>query len=233
MSVLHRELVMSSEPLIKRESAAHQVTRIIRGWILNGRLRGGEYIRQENLAKELGVSRIPIRDAFTILEAEGLVKKERNKGVLVSKLSVNEAEEAYALREMLEIYLLEKALPHITEDDLNQAEKIIEDSQNTESEEQWTRLNSEFHMFLYTPANMPLTVQTLKHVLRLLDRYLQLQRVASKTLRKVSLEQHKELLNQIRSGNPVKAVDALRQHIRWNIGEVSDVISRANQAYEE
>ena len=216
---------MPKQEKVSRESAPQQAARIIREWILDGRLPGGEYIRQETLAVELGVSRIPIRDALTMLEAKGLVKREPNKGFLVTKLSVDEAKEAYALREILEIYLLEKALPHITDEHLINAEKKIIESKNATSESDRARLNAEFHMSLYSAANMPLTIQTLKHVLQLLERYIHVQRTASTTVQKTSLEQHAELLIQIKSGNPVRAVDALKQHIRWNIGEISDVIA--------
>jgi len=216
---------MQEQTKIWRESAAQQAARIIREWILNGRLPGGEYIRQETLAKELGVSRIPIRDALTMLEANGLIKRERNKGYLVTKLSIGEAKEAYALREMLEVYLLKKALPHISDEHIKHAEECIRKSKEATSETDRTQLNGEFHMSLYSAANMPLTIQTLKHVLQLLERYLKIQRTVSTSLQKASLEQHTELLAQIKSGSSAQAVNALKQHIQWNAGEISDAIA--------
>ena len=74
----------------------------IRDRILSGAVAAGQPVRQDALAAELGVSKIPLREALARLEQEGLVRAEANRGFFVRPLSAAEAEEVYALRLMLE-----------------------------------------------------------------------------------------------------------------------------------
>lgn len=207
-----------------------QVADIIRQWILNGHLPGGGYIRQEEIAKELGVSRLPVREALTILESEGLINKETHKGAVVAEVSVEGVKETYALRCLLETYLLEHAIPNISDQDLDHLEEVIRKSNQCDSEDEWTQLNLEFHLALYAPAKLPFTVQTLEQVLRRADRYFRIQRALSPTLRQSSSEQHQEIINQIRAHNPHGAIEALKRHIDWNDDELSGVIAQSHEA---
>jgi DNA-binding GntR family transcriptional regulator len=74
----------------------------LRDRILSGAAAAGEPVRQDALAAELGISKIPLREALARLEQEGLVRSEPNRGFFVRPLSAAEAEEVYALRLKLE-----------------------------------------------------------------------------------------------------------------------------------
>ena len=75
----------------------------LREMIVNGDLKPGEWLRQDELAETFGVSTMPIREALRQLQAEGLVTFVPRRGALVSSLSVSEYEEIYRIREELEI----------------------------------------------------------------------------------------------------------------------------------
>ena len=215
---------------IELKPAAIQVAEVLRQWILTGRLSGGEYIRQEAIARELGVSRVPVREALVALEAEGIIVREKYKGAFVAEISLAEVRETYALRELLELFLFESALPHITEDSLRIAEGIIRQSDQAEMGQDWARLNMEFHMALYEPAQMPLTMQTLESMLRRTDRCFRLQRAVSPTLRDASRDQHQDIVDVIRSGDREAAMQAMRQHIKSNADEVIEYLERQSAA---
>jgi DNA-binding GntR family transcriptional regulator len=202
----------------------------LRQWILSGRLPGGETIRQEEIAQELGVSRLPVREALSILESEGLVIRESFKSTIVAEVSLDGVKETYALRVLLETYLLEHAIPNITEQDLDRLNEIVTKSNHCDSEDEWVQLNLEFHLALYAPANLPFTLQTLEQVIRRADRYSRIQRALSPTLRDSSGKQHLEIINQIRAHNPHGAIEALKRHIDWNSEEISDVILKSHEA---
>jgi DNA-binding GntR family transcriptional regulator len=84
-----------------RTSLTEQITTELRRRILNGQLAAGTTLRQERLATELGVSRIPLREAIRHLESEGLVVSELHKGAVVSSLSPDELEELFGIRMQL------------------------------------------------------------------------------------------------------------------------------------
>ena len=97
---------MPKSARITAKPMGEQVADILRQWIVNGHLSGGSHIRQEEIAKELGVSRLLVREALVILESEGLVNRETYKGTVVTEVSLEGVNETCALRVLLETYLL-------------------------------------------------------------------------------------------------------------------------------
>src|SRR6476661_212747 len=102
---------------LERSTAAAQVLDALRERILSGAISGGEQLRQERLAEELGVSRVPVREALNQLEAEGLVRLVSHKGAVVTRLSLDELREAYEIRAQLETWLLRLSLADLAEPD--------------------------------------------------------------------------------------------------------------------
>ena len=205
-----------SRVAIKRETTSQQVAEVLRRRILSGELAEGQGIRQEAIAQELGVSRLPVREALVLLEMQGLVTNAKYKGAVVASLSSDEIEEIYALRGLLESFLLEKAIPHIDEATLQQAEAILEQSRDVESIEHWVELNWQFHRTLYQASGMQLALKTLEQILARSDRYFRLQRSMSEHLKDTNEEQHRNIIALLRAGDARAVVVAMREHIGWN-----------------
>jgi len=91
--------------------ASQRIAAALREEILGGRYQPGERIRQEELAARSGASRIPVREALRILEADGLVTVVANSGAWVTRLTAQELSETYLIRERLEPLLLAMSLP--------------------------------------------------------------------------------------------------------------------------
>ncbi len=218
---------MQEKKLLQRNTTAAEVAKILRQRILNGEFPEGEFIRQEAIALELGVSRIPVREALALLESEGIVIREKYRGALVPKLSVDEIREIYTIRGMLEPFLLESAIPNITEATRTQAQDLIRKSHDCEDHDEWAELNWSFHKTLYSRAGQPLTMQILEQLLLRADRYLKMQRFLSPEMQKESDEQHLEILHLIADGKPKEAVDALKKHIAWNETDMQETFDRA------
>jgi len=87
---------------IERQTVAAATTRALREKILSGEIGEGEQLRQDALAAEYGVSRIPLREALRQLEAEGLVSFYPHRGAVVSTLSLAEIEELFEIRALIE-----------------------------------------------------------------------------------------------------------------------------------
>jgi DNA-binding GntR family transcriptional regulator len=116
---------------LSRSTTAADVAKILRKRILAGAYSEQQFIRQETIAQELGVSRIPVREALTLLEAEGLLIREKYRGAVVPKLSLTEIDEIYALRLMIESYLLRSAISKITPAQIEHLQAVITRSRKT------------------------------------------------------------------------------------------------------
>src|SRR5438270_4983537 len=103
---------------IQRQTIASMTVEALRERILRGDYPDGEPLRQDALADELGVSRIPVREALRQLEAEGLVTFNPHRGAVVSSLSLDEIHELFELRAEIECDLLSPAIPKMSKEPL-------------------------------------------------------------------------------------------------------------------
>lgn len=212
---------------LARSTTAAEVARIVRQRILNGHYKAGSFLRQEAIAQDLGVSRIPVREALALLEAEGFVIREQYRGALIPKLSLQEVKEIYTLRSMLEPYLLEQAIPKLTASVLDKARELVVASRDCTDLNEWGRLNFLFHKTLYQVAELPLTMLVLDQLLGRADRYLRMQRYLSAEIQKESDQEHQNILELIAAGRGEEAVAALRKHISWNEEDVRQTYESA------
>jgi DNA-binding GntR family transcriptional regulator len=198
---------------LARTTTANDVADILRRRILRGDYRDSQFIRQEIIAQELGVSRIPVREALAQLESEGLVERVKYRGAMVARLSAEEIAEIYELRAMIEPYLLAHAIRHITPAEIAELRATIERSRAMTSIVEWAGLNVEFHKALLRPARKPLAQQVLENLLVRADRYLKLQKFHSWSAKDKSDDEHARLLDLVEAGNEAAALAALRAHI--------------------
>lgn len=135
--------------MIENRDTLHlRVCNIIREAILKGDLKPGERLKQSDLADAMGVSRMPIREAFQKLEAEGLIKNEPHKGAVVKSIKVGDIEEIYALRAELEKMAVCQSVEHLTEDDHKQLSILVELMEASGDVDEFIRHNIEFHRLL-------------------------------------------------------------------------------------
>lgn len=201
---------------IPRLSLAAAVVERLRERILSGELKEGEQLRQEAIASEFEISRIPVREALSHLAGEGLVKIVGNRGAVVAALSPDEIMQLFETRAVLEKYMLQQAIPHITDEDLRQAEDILaryEESLEHDAEvKSWGRWNWSFHSALYAPANRSVMLSFLKTLNMQCDRYTRLHLVMTRDLHNAG-KTHRELLEVCRTRNPEAAAYAMWRHI--------------------
>lgn len=130
----------------------------LRESILDGTLKPGERLVQDEIATSFGVSRIPIREAFRTLAAEGLVTFEQRRGIIVTELTKADVEEIMRVRAVLEGMACraaaEKATPKQLEKIMNGLHRLEEARHEPE---QYYQLNSAFHVAILEAANQPHT----------------------------------------------------------------------------
>lgn len=101
-------------------AAARQVADSLRDEILSGALPGGTRLGEADLAERLEVSRTPVREALSLLAAEGIVEREPNRGARVASWSTEELGEIFAVRLVLEPHAVRLAVPRLSDDDLDE-----------------------------------------------------------------------------------------------------------------
>ena len=142
---------MKKNPNLKLEriDTLHlKVANVLRQEILNGNIEPGERLVQEELATTLGVSRMPIREALRILEAEGLVELQPHRGAVVRSLGMEDVEEIYALRALLEEVATRKSVDKLTEEEIARLEQLTQIMKKSEGSEEFVNANIEFHSLL-------------------------------------------------------------------------------------
>lgn len=165
----------------------------IRDLILRRVLVPGQRVRQTEVAEILNVSRSPIREALQGLEAEGLVTYQRNRGYVVTRLSVQLLKQAYRMRELLETEMLQNIQWPSPEtlDHLQDLQSRLVASKN--SVNSLVRLNREFHFAIFGLAQMRLFEEEVARLWRLTEPYRAVYLV-SDTVRDAIIHEHQIIL---------------------------------------
>jgi DNA-binding GntR family transcriptional regulator len=130
-------------------AVSQRVAGYLREAILSGEILPGERMGQEDIAARFGTSRLPVREALRILEAEGLTEHHANKGARVPRLDRHEVDVIYQMRERLEPLALAESLPHLTEDDFRRLEEIQSRIEADTGVAEFLALDREFHLLTY------------------------------------------------------------------------------------
>jgi DNA-binding GntR family transcriptional regulator len=200
---------------IQRQTLTGMTAEAIRERILRGLYPEGEPLRQDAIADELGVSRIPVREALRQLEAEGLVTFNPHRGAVVSTLSLREIEELFELRALIELDLFRRAIPRLGAEDLRRAKEIL-DAYETALQKgdvaAWGEMNWQFHSTLFAPADRPFALGVAQKLHQQCDRYLRMQLALTHGQRRAN-EEHRAILAAVRKRDTRRASELLREHI--------------------
>lgn len=209
---------------LMRKTAVELVEYELRARIMSGVLPPGSPLRQEALSEELGVSRIPLREAIRLLSSEGLVDLIPHKGAYVSMISLDEVHELFDLRMRLEPWLIYEATTRISESELDRGERIVQ-KMNEVNAEDWGKLNWELHELLYHAAERPMAMNILRTLHEKTERYLRFQ-VVNAPIRQQANEEHSALIEMCRNRQADKAKVALEQHINEAAQQILGIVSR-------
>lgn len=137
-----------------------RVADLLRSAILAGELPPGIRLRQEHLAERFGASRVPVREALRMLEAEGLVTLVANAGAWVSKLTASELAELYEIRERIEPLLLAYNVPLLSDETIDQLAELAQAMELAPDTATFIDLDREFHLLSYSAADTLLLQET-------------------------------------------------------------------------
>ena len=147
-------------------TAQEVVAAALRQAILDRELKPGEKVRQEEMARRLGVSVIPVREALRALAGEGQVTYRPRQGYVVAELDVGDLEEVYRLRELLESEAVREAMPRLTDEDVDRMEGLFAHVAGAASVAEAMKANRRAHFVLFEAAGKPIL---LRHIAMLWD----------------------------------------------------------------
>jgi len=221
------------ESAIPRQSLPSAVADKLRDRIIRGEIAEGTQLRQDAIATQYQVSRVPVREALRQLDAEGLINIVPNRGAVVPALSPDDIEELFSIRSLLEPEVLKRSIPHLTEEDFSQAEAILKTFVNElrrdDHVSSWGRLNWQFHSTLYSKANQPRFMVTIRNINNSGERYTRLQLYLTHGIKRAN-EEHRRLLELCRERDVASACKLLREHIEYARQSLKQVLHERRES---
>ena len=217
---------------LRHKTVASAVAESLRQRILTGEFPAGTQLRQDALAEEFGISRIPIREALLQLEATGLIKIVPHRGAVVSGLSVEEVEDIFHLRVQLEPELLALSAQRFSDQDIADLHSLTEEysaALKTGEILKWGELNRRFHLDLLRHAQRPRSLSIISGLLQDCDRPTRLQLSASGDVARADRE-HREIVALCEAGRIDAAAEHLRSHIEHAAHSLIAIYRRAQIA---
>jgi DNA-binding GntR family transcriptional regulator len=212
-----------------QETSGQTATRILRDKILAGDLDPGSKLNQHHLAAELGMSRIPVRDALRSLASEGLVEVRAHTTAVVSRLSTRDLQELYELRIAIEPALGRLAAPGLTQRHIDEMEGLLVALEGTKETNGWLALNNRFHETMYAAADRRRSLDMVRTIRRQTDRYTA---VYVELNHPVVDAEHRMIYEAARLGQSVRLEALLTAHISGSYEQMLRYLSEEETASE-
>jgi len=198
----------------KDDPVSVRISRALAERIIAGDVEPGARLRQDHIAEEFGASHVPVREAFRLLESQGLVVSEPRRGVRVAGFSLDEVREVAEMRAALEVLALRQAGPHLTKALLEEAEAISKAGDRASDVQAWEEANRAFHRLIITPCGMPRLLRTIDDLHSASARFLFSGWRAE--WEAPTDRDHMAILAALRAGEIETATAVLARHIRWS-----------------
>lgn len=202
--------------LKERGSLGNRTFLILRDKILNEEYTKGQKLNEVTLARELEISRTPIREALKQLELEGLVRSIPNKGVYVIGFSARDIDDMFEIRLALEGLAIEFAIDRMDEEHLNKIKEIFELMEfytMKDDQKKIALLNIEYHDAIYQATRSQYFAQLLKDInyyVSVTSRH----SISQPERLDTALEEHKAIFDAIIAKDKKSAREMIKRHIR-------------------
>jgi DNA-binding GntR family transcriptional regulator len=212
------------------KSIVDRTAKTLEDMIVKGKLKPGQKVKEQEISTRLGISRPPLREAFKILEAEGLIRREPRRGVFVSELKEVDIWEIYTLKLALYTLGVTLAIDKISDGEVEKLEKVVAQMENSvrggrgPDVMKYEELNNLFHDMTATIAGHT----RLKKMQQSLNN--QIKRIAYRSFSdrkhlEMSCTYHKKILGAIKAKDKPRAEELTREHILRGL-EVQERIGR-------
>ncbi len=200
----------------KATSLRHKITEDIRQAIFSGKLKPGDRLRENEISKQMGVSRGPVREAIRVLEQEGLLLSHPYKETVVADFSKEEVIEVLIpIRLTLELFAVRKALPHITSKDIERLSQYIDDMKEGARRGDLIKIvdaDLAFHEYLVSMSGLDNLMNIWSTIFNQIRLHFLVQGKMYADLNDVPSE-HEIILNALKEGDADKVCRELTNHI--------------------
>ena len=199
-------------------SLTDEIADIVRDRILKGEYEIGEKIKENQIATELRVSRTPIREAFKLLENEGLIDYVPNRGCFAKGFTKQDVDDIYAVRMALERLAVERSVDRITQEELTALEEeweLMEFYVKKKDSQKVLELNTTFHDIIYASTRSRFMAQVLRSYKSYIDKTRKSVFYDDAYLEAI-LNEHQEILEAIKNKDKEKAVAAVSRHLEMS-----------------
>ncbi|MEM6649785.1 MAG: GntR family transcriptional regulator [Pseudomonadota bacterium] len=197
-------------------SVTEYATDVIRHGILSGRLSPGSALRQEDLAIQLSISRVPVREALRVLQKEGLANFQPRCGFTVTHFDMGDLLELAEMRYSFEVLALSKAIPHHTAATLSALDECLFSlniAEKAKQPDERQKLHRQFHMSLYSPCGMKRLMSSIETTFDLYDCFSRIGASQLPIIQQYDIHEHGLLLGFMKDQNIEQASALLRKHI--------------------
>ena len=194
--------------------------------IISGTLKVNDRIVIDELARVFKISKTPLREAVKSLEKTGLVGSTPYAGSYVKKLSVEEIEELYEIRILLESYAVKKIIQNVTDEDIVKLEKIQEsiEAQLDIHDIKMHKLNRKFHDCLYSISRMPRLCEMISLLWDNLS-FFRLLLARNEDYSKTMVDEHHEYIETIRKRDDKKLLELIELNLKNHAKKIPELVS--------
>ncbi len=196
------------------QNASVAATELIRQAILDGLIEPGSRLKEEELARELGISRTPVREALLMLQAEGLIEASPNRGAVVRVHDAADLVDLYQLRALLEGYAARQAASRASDEELDRMSESCDrfDGIADDDVRELVRENMWFHSAIHAAAASPRLSAMVRRVIELPLVYKSYVWY-SPDQKRISAHYHRQITNALRLRDPDRAEWLMREHV--------------------
>lgn len=181
--------------------------------IIKGKIPPETRLREDELAEEFRVSRTPIREVLRLLEQDDLIEIIPKRGATVYPFTVDDVEDIFEIRRVLEVLALEYAVPSLSIQKILELKDLVEKTEDTEDNVKLAEVDSAVHSYFIESSNRRRLINMLSELSRLLSSFRELG-FLEKEVRERTYEEHIELIDALYTRDVDRAKNALELHIR-------------------
>jgi len=195
-------------------TAQQEVYLFLREQIFSGELKAGTRLNPADIASALGVSRMPVREAFRQLDSEGFIRIRPNRGAVVMILTPEDVEEIFLIRTALEVLALRLAMPRFGATGIAEVDSLRQHMDLAHDDPKlWVKRHDQFHDTICSYSGRPRLTAEIKRFRTLIHPYMMQYHLEVHRTPEMAGHEHTTIVVAIKSGNIALAELSMREHI--------------------
>jgi DNA-binding GntR family transcriptional regulator len=202
----------------------HLIAERLRAAILANEFKPGDWLRQEQLAQQFGVSQTPVREALQDLVGEGVVERVPYRGIRVIEFTLTDLRDLYACRAFMEGIAARYAAQHITPKEIAALKRLVDEMATAFARKKWNEyreLNRQFHQGIYATSRHPFLTRTLNQLWTAYPTMMLSNFPGPiRKRRTLNTREHLAIINALETRDATRAERLIRAHIEESVRRI-------------